>query len=74
MLKLAQNQSMNKLDTLLSSQETPAHHRPPLGVLPGLFPTVHLPIRLDPGGPCEGAVCGALLTGALRPSFCPVSR
>jgi hypothetical protein len=34
MFKLAQNQSMNKLDTLLSSQETPAHHFDPLG--PGL--------------------------------------
>src|SRR5690606_4672151 len=58
-IKLAQNQSMNKLDTLLSSQETPAHHRPPLGVLPGLFPHC---TPLDPSGsggvPVRGAVRG----------------
>ena len=58
MFKLAQNQSMNKLDTLLSSQETPAHHRPPLGVLPGLFPHCTPPIRVDPGALWRGRSAG----------------
>ncbi|MFC4949544.1 hypothetical protein, partial [Pseudonocardia sp. GCM10023141] len=33
------NQFMKKLDTLLSSQKTPAHHSPPLGGAPGLCST-----------------------------------
>src|SRR3979490_2640322 len=33
------NQFMIKLDTLLSSQKTPAHHSPPLGGAPGLCST-----------------------------------
>ena len=45
MFKLAQNQFMNKLDTLLSSQETPAHHFDPRGSGRGNFHTVHGPER-----------------------------
>src|SRR5690606_32806859 len=44
-IKLAQNQSMNKLDTLLSSQETPAHHFGPRGPGRGNFHTVRGPAR-----------------------------
>ena len=49
----------NKLDTLLSSQKTPAHHHPPRGELPGLSTTVHPPRSIGSQGvPVRGAASG----------------
>jgi hypothetical protein len=49
----------NKLDTLLSSQKTPAHHHTPRGEHPGLSTTVHPPRSIGSQGvPVRGAASG----------------
>ena len=45
----------NKLDTLLSSQKTPAHHRQPLGSFRGCVPIVRCRIRRGPTAPLGAA-------------------